>query len=307
MASIQSTAGKAANAEEKDIVLRSLYGGACVLSVFQLGWFSLKYALTPRLAMGLVPAAALPQIEQSISAAMATAGFMSKEGGLVFARGFITKYHNQKFVGLTHVLVSPLWMAIIPLQLHPDFRKNHKHLHRVLGTAFFTMSTSLMAGLVAIMSRQLTLHPSSPALRGLEGRQKRALPGVVAFLGAALFDPFLVLSAGWFSYTLIRAWLAATRRRFAEHEEWALRHIASGQWIALMRMIQAMFTIPLLQPRFGDTKLIQSALFGTSGYASWAICVACAEVAVGRVRKHRAASKAKRGPVLAEEAKLAGA
>lgn len=302
---MQPTAAKAANAEEKDIVLRGLYGASSALSLFQLGWFSMDHALLPRLALGLVPAAALPQLEQTMSLGLAKAGLFSREGGLVFARGFFTKYHNQKFVGLTHVLVSPLWMAIIPLQLHPGLRKSHRRLHRVLGTTFFAISTSLMAGLIAILRKRLTMHPSSPALRGLEGRQKRPLPG--ALLVSALTEPFIVLSAGWFVFTLVRSWVAAIRRRFAEHEEWALRHIASGQWIALHRLLQSVLTWPLLQPRFGDTKLIQTALFGTAGLVSWAICVACAEVAVSRVRKHRAAAKAKRSPVLTEKAKLAGA
>jgi len=213
------------------------------------------------------------------------------------ARGFMLKYYRQRFVGVTHILAAPFWSAIIPLQLHPGFRKNYRRIHRLLGTAFFSLSSSLMIGLVAIMKKKLQLAPGIPWAKGAEGRQLRPLPFILACLSPAA-DPFLLISGAWFSYTMVRAWSAAFKRRFGEHEEWVVRHIASGQWISLMRIVQGTIMMPTILPKFGDTQLIQSNLFGLSGLIAWAACVAAAEVAVARIRANRVAIKTHDEPIV---------
>lgn len=280
-----------AKRDERDPVLRALFCASTGLSLFQVGWFNMDFTLLPRLALGLVPTSALAQVEATTGKRFVKRMGLSPGGSQFFARGFFTKYHNQFFVGATHILVSPAWMLIIPLQLHPEFRRCHKPLHRALGGAFFAMSTSLMLGFAAIMKKKLNLNEHAPYAKGLEGMQRRAIPATLRFLGDA-GDAFLVASASWFCYTLVRAWLAAVRRRFAEHEEWVLRHIASGQWVALMRLLLAAGMMPLSIRRYGDTKQIQSAVFAATGMLGWAMCLAGAELGISRIRARKAKAKA---------------
>lgn len=215
---------------------------------------------------------------------------MSLGGAKYYARAFVTKYYNQKFIAVTHILAAPIWAGIVPLQLHPGIRKNFRRSHRILGTLFFALSTSMMAGLAAMMKKKLQLQTFAPWAKGLEGRTLRSLPQLLANL-PIVNDPFLVVSGCWFSYTLIRSWVAACKRRFGEHEEWALRHIASGQWVSLMRLIQATVMMPKLFPKYGDTQLVENATFGMSAFIAWIVCVIGAEIAVVRVKAHRPAAK----------------
>mmetsp|Transcript_137328 Transcript_137328/g.242705 ORF Transcript_137328/g.242705 Transcript_137328/m.242705 type:complete len:311 (-) Transcript_137328:188-1120(-) len=277
---------------DRDWGLQVLYVLSCSLTAFQLFWFNRDHQLIPRLSMGLVSLAKLPRIEAAVGKGIGRFFGMSPGGGQFFARGFITKYHNQTFVGLTHILTAPIWSLLIPLQLNPGLRSNFRRLHRVLGTVFFSLSASLMVGFAAIMRKSLHLHPNAAYAKDIEGRQLRALPRVLLRI-VPLSDIFLFGSAAWFSYTLVRSWSAAKRRRFAEHEEWVLRHIASGQWISLMRILQGSVTMPALIPRFGDTKMMQSTFFVLSGLISWSLCVAGAELGILRVRASHAARKAR--------------
>lgn len=274
----------------RDVLLRALYALSCSLSIFQIFWFNRGQQQLWRLSMGQIAGSALPAMEKKIGSGIGRIFKMSPGGAKFFARAFITKYYNQSFIGITHILAAPLWAAIIPFQLHPDMRKKFRRFHRALGTVFFALSVSLMAGFGAIMKRGLQLQPGALWAKGLEGLQRRQLPLILASL-THVVDPFLAISATWFSYTMIRSWLAAYRRRFGEHEEWVLRHVASGQWVSLMRILYGSVMMPVLMPRFGDTKLAQSNFFALSGIISFIACVTGAEVAVSRIKSHRVVRK----------------
>merc|ERR1712083_418863 len=119
-----------------------------------------------------------------------------------------------------------------------------------------------------------------------EGVSRQALPAALAAVGGA-GDFFLAVSGAWFSYTMIRSWVAAVQRRFVDHEQWVIRHIASGQWITLMRILQGAIMMPKMMRIYGDTHAIQSTFFAISGISSWLTCLVGAEIAIGRIRAKR--------------------
>ena len=49
--------------------------------------------------------------------------------------------------------------------------------------------------------------------------------------------------AAWFACTGAVAWGLARAQRFEQHRAWAFRHLASGLWVALQRVMLAVFSV----------------------------------------------------------------
>lgn len=277
---------------ERDVVLRVLYGVSTTLAAFQALKGFAELPENVRRATSTYSNKAIHAMERKTVDQLGKAFGMSEGGSLFFARGFAIKYLGQSFVIATHILPAPFWSAIIPFQLHPASRSPAlKRTHRALGSAFFLMSTSLMFGFAAIMGKGLQLHPGATWGKGAQGQAVRDMPLLLRAM-VPISKPFLYGIAFWFAYTMQRALNAAWRKRFAEHEDWVMRHVASGQWISLMRIL-LLPGFKLALP-YGDTQEVVSSVFYSAGIAAWIACVLGAELAVMRVRTHRALARAAR-------------
>jgi len=276
---------------ERDWVLRALYASSSILAVFQVFWATMKLPIESKLVARSIP---IDDAEQKVGEVLAARfGALSEEGKTVAARALVTKYFGETFIFITHILPAPLWSAIIPFQLHPASRSpGLKQVHHALGGTFFFLSSTMMVGFAEIMRKGLDIRPGREWFQGLQGKTLQEMPVALSSV-ESLSYPFLFGSAGWFSYTLYRSVTAAWRKRFSEHEEWVMRHVASGQWIGLMRIFLGK-GFPFGFKTYGDTQEVLTNVFLGCGIGAWICCVSAAELAVSRVRVHRAAAKAAR-------------
>lgn len=277
---------------ERDAVLRVLYASSSFIAAFQVIWGLGQFPVQVQLAASTL---SVSETEKVVGGMMGRAMGLSESGALVVARAFVTKYFGQPFVFVTHILPAPIWSAIVPFQLHPASRSpGLKKMHRTLGSTFFLLSTSMMVGFGAIMRKGLDIHPGAAFFQGAQGKTIREVPGLLKALVPA-GPPTLFGFAAWFTYTMYRALNAARRKRFAEHEDWVIRHVASGQWVGLMRIFMTMFNgFPFGLKRYGDSQEVVSSVFLACGNSAWIACIVGAEVAVARVRAGRAKAKAAR-------------
>lgn len=279
------------DANQRDLVLRALYASSSLIAVFQILWAGMKLPIESKLIMKSIP---VDEADKKVGEVLAARfGSASEEGKIVAAKALTTKYFGEVFVFVTHILPAPLWSAIVPFQLHPASRGPAlRKVHHALGRIFFSISAIMMVGFAAIMAKGLDIRPGAEWFKGVEGKKIRDMPGyLVGMIKAS--HPFLFSSAAWFCYTLYRAVDAAQNMRFAEHELWVMRHIASGQWVGLMRIFLGK-GFPLGIKKYGDTQDVISSVFVSSALGAWLCCVSGAEIAVLRVKAHRAALVAAR-------------
>jgi len=134
-------------------------------------------------------------------------------------------------------------------------------------------------------------------LRGLAASQHKAFyfkqspqiigqsPGATAKLLGFLGHVYLYSSLAWFMYTLKRAYSAAMDRKWVEHEEWALRHTASGQWVSLQRIFSLPMLIVVWMQKEGSIIGGSLRAFELAGYFAWAAAAGIAETAISDKRK----------------------
>lgn len=275
---------------ERDKVLQVLYGLSSFLAAFQIFFGVVRFPVELSLA---VKAHALGDVERVIGGTLTKIGVGTASGGLVPTRALVTKYFGEMFVFVTHIVPALAWSAIVPFQLHPSSRSPAlKKLHRTLGSIFFSLSATMMVGLAAIKRKDLGIRPGAEWFKGAQGKTIREMPKLLSAMIQAN-TPFMLGSAAWFTYTMYRSLSAAWRKRFADHEDWAMRHIASGQWVSLMRILFS-GSLPLVFSRYGDTQEVLTSAFIGSAVAAWIACVSAAELAIVRVRANRARTKAVR-------------
>jgi len=137
-----------------------------------------------------------------------------------------TKYAGHPEVQFTHTLPAAVWSTAIPFQLHQGFRKTHKVAHRRAGYAFLGSSLLMTAGMLIILIKKLTFDYDyeglAPPLSKFEEFQTKAT---------------LLVMGLWFAYTSIRAVVEARNKRFQSHKHFIYRHIGSGLWVAVQRVI----------------------------------------------------------------------
>ena len=133
----------------------------------------------------------------------------------------VTKYQGHTLVQLTHILPAALWAGVIPFQLYPTFRRNNPKIHRRLGYMFLTCALSMSLGVLIILKRGLSFEH------------------FYADLPPAPFSsqPFMVPLAMYFASTALYSIQQARNRKFANHQKWMIRHIASGLWVAVQRFL----------------------------------------------------------------------
>ena len=180
----------------------------------------------------------------------------------------ITKYNGHSLVQLCHILPGALWAGLIPFQLHPGCRARHRRTHRLCGYVFAATSGLMMFGFWHIDKRKLAyMHADFPEI---------PLEAHTSWLPPALRVPHEPLFRGvavWFCLTISMAVWHATRRRLTEHRKWILRHVGSGIWVAVQRLMVVAVNAegPAAQKKtFGDAALFAAALtMGVAELAAW--------------------------------------
>ncbi|KAL3905095.1 MAG: hypothetical protein SGILL_009816, partial [Bacillariaceae sp.] len=82
----------------------------------------------------------------------------------------------------------------------------------------------------------------------------------------------------YFSGTALYALWLARQRRFQQHQKWVIRHIASGLFIALQRILIAFAFGPFYPPPV--SRKDQRSIFGNSGFLGFVVSLSVAEYAI---------------------------
>lgn len=191
---------------------------------------------------------------------------------LVTPRSVVTKYQDQDLVHFTHMIPGAMWATIIPFQLHPTWRKNHKKMHRLLGYIFFAASVSISLGVFIIIKRKLTFMSF--------------FPEVPKNWNHDLVEIGMVGMSLWFIYTALQAVQLARANKIALHQKWMYRHVASGIWVAVQRMLLVppmVYYKITLEPPEKASQFAQREIFATAAELGWLICICLGEYANKRV------------------------
>ena len=178
----------------------------------------------------------------------------------------ITKYNGHPVAQLCHVLPGAVWAALVPFQLHPAARRRFRRAHRLGGYVFAGTAYLMMGGYVYIdVKGLLYLHADFPQIR--PEHNTTHLP-----VHVVPHEPMFRAVAAWFVVTISLALWHAVRRRFKEHRKWILRHVASGIWVAVQRLVVVMVN--------SETPAEQKKTFGDGALIGVALTCAAAEIAV---------------------------
>ncbi|KAF5826578.1 hypothetical protein DUNSADRAFT_2640 [Dunaliella salina] len=168
----------------------------------------------------------------------------------------LTKYKEQTAVTMSHNLPSALWAFLIIIQLSGSIRKTYPRIHRLCGYLHVAVSVVLMAGVAIMQSRKMyfSMHPA-----------------VVWYIN---------ISATWFLFSLGYAVLAARAHLYRAHRAWMLRHIASGTWVAVQRILIAAVALPLehVSGIGQPTEWHRQVLFGGASVVAFVGCVLFCEI-----------------------------
>ena len=185
----------------------------------------------------------------------------------IASAALIKKFIGRPLIQMTHMVPGAVWSAIVPFQLHPTFRKNHPKTHKLLGYIFFLCSTLSSVGVSIILGKGLLFENFFPDLPPVRLSN----------------EPVVIGLSMWFSYTAARAWHAVLcRRDIEQHRTWIIRHVASGIWIALLRLFlltvdQVLFPAP-------TPRTLQRSVFGNTSKVAFLVCVVVAEYAIRMIR-----------------------
>lgn len=189
---------------------------------------------------------------------------------LVAPDSIITKYQGHDMVHFFHLIPGAIWAALVPLQLHPTWRNQHRTLHRRLGYLFLACTLSMTAGIFIIFQRKLTYEQYFPDLEPHWFHQVQT--------------PFQGTVALWFVYTALQAVLLARAKKIQQHQKWMIRHVASGIWISMQRMVFFGLANVYFKLTFQQTSSsFQRDYFAIAGDLSWLICVVLGEYAHKRM------------------------
>lgn len=183
------------------------------------------------------------------------------EGGITPA-SVMEKYAGHTAVHLTHTLPGAVWAGLIPFQLNSSFRKRKPTLHRWLGYIFVASSLLIAVGMIIIVNRRLLFTNFFPDL------PPEPIPSEygVVFLGIH------------FVFTIFTAVRFAIRKQFTSHQRWIIRHIASGLWVALQRLL--VITVYSVIYRPPVSQMNQRKAFGDAVSVGVIISLLSGEVAV---------------------------
>lgn len=153
---------------------------------------------------------------------------LQKQDGPLLPPKLNSKYEGQILVHLTHIWPGVLWSGTIPLQLHSSFRKNHPRAHKFFGRIFMSSSFMIFLGFIVIMSKGLFFE------NFLEEKDNIVLIPFLNISSASLSVSVLAL---WFLYTGLKALWYARMKNINLHQRYIIRHIGSGIWISIQRVL----------------------------------------------------------------------
>ena len=215
------------------------------------------------------------------------AAMWSKEPPPPTPLSLVMKYKNHSAVQFTHILPAAFWAALIPVQLHPTVRSQHRTLHRYSGYAFVGLSLSIAAGIALIDRRGLYYHLTDfPTVHAHDHTSDLGLnwfPHVPVFRAVA----------SWFFLSICIAVRKAQLRRYQEHQFYILRHVASGMWVSVQRIYVLVVS--------ARTPEGQKAAFGDGAVVGFVITTLAAELAILSLRSIK--SEASGGRQTVEEKK----
>lgn len=191
----------------------------------------------------------------------------------------VTKYSGHYLVHATHILPSAVWSLIIPIQLHPGIRSKYRTLHRWSGYVFVFTSLLMAYGVWVILDRKLGFEQHSFANLPSNG------------LDSSLLLLTLTL---YFVGTLLWAVRSARNGRIADHQHAMIRHVASGIWIAVQRiLLKTVFTWYKLGAPF--SRIEQRRNFILSAQIAIFVSGIAGEYAIHKLRQDHTGSFVKTG------------
>jgi hypothetical protein len=182
-----------------------------------------------------------------------------------------SKFRGQHVVHFTHTFPGALWSAIIPFQIHPRFRKSYRRMHILLGYIFAATSIIMMIGLLIILQRKLLFIYFVSNVSDIE----------------ILLNEMLQLVLGtWFIVTCGKAIQEARSKNWVAHRNWIFRHIGSGLWIAVMRIL-LILAIPLLSPYDMNDSLssdLRGKVFSATGTLAVVTTMCLSEYSIRQIK-----------------------
>ena len=184
-----------------------------------------------------------------------------------------TKYKGHKIAQFCHILPGCIWSGLIPFQLHPQSRKKYRKQHRYSGYLFTAVAYLMMVGYIYIDVKGLIyIHSDFPNLA--IDQHTTHFPVHVPH------EPVFRMVGVWFLITISMAVYCAMQNKFQEHRKWILRHVASGIWVAVQRII----VIVMNSKEAKD----QKKTFGDGAVVGVMLTVVLAEISIyGMVGKKR--------------------
>lgn len=134
----------------------------------------------------------------------------------------ITKYQQAPLVQALHIVPGAVWAILVPPQMHSQVRKYYRFGHKVGGYMLAVAAMLIGIGAGWIIHQGLFHENFFPDLEPL------------SYSGA----PGILLLAIYFVGSMTCSiYMAAVRGDYHLHRKWMVRHIASGIWISLQRIL----------------------------------------------------------------------
>lgn len=211
--SLHPTSSTSKSTDGQISILKVLYGMTTFLSLFMVAWIVI---FPSSWLMG----------RSNLHDHIVNETFVKTYDGTQVPPETVTKYAGHSLIQFTHILPGAVWAGVIPFQLHPTMRRKYREAHRITGYAFLSASILMAIGIVVILARDLTFHNDYPS---------HIPPADDAELLQTKVS--MILLTGWFVYTAMVAVVKARLKEFKPHQIFIIRHIGSGLWIALQRIV----------------------------------------------------------------------
>lgn len=231
------------------VLKKYLYVLACILSMFM---FTVVMIFPSSWMMG----------HSNIHDTIVTKLMIDPYDGTQISPLTVTKYTGHPAIQFSHILPAAFWSLSVPFQLHEGFRRSYRTIHTRMGYAFLATTFLMTYGIFLIFARKLSYidhdYPTAPSVTWME---------------SSISKLFQIIMACWFVFTSMMAVYKARKKEFISHKQYIYRHVASGLWVALQRII-LMIAGPQKDPEQ------MRALFGYAAYVAVPISMLLGEMAV---------------------------